>query len=119
MEQAVVQSGIVNSVNYEAGTVCVNFTDLSDSISRDLPMFSNEYRMPEIGDTVVCIFLSNNPARGYCLGKPYSDGSPPREAGEGVIYQDFFGEGFLKYDRFSKTLTLHADHINLEQKGSG
>ena len=116
--QAIVQMGTVNSVNYAAGTVCVVFTDVPDSSANDLQMFGPAYKMPDIGDTVVCLFLDNNPARGFCLGKPFSEDSPPAVSGEGIFYLDFFGEGFIKYDRSSKTLTLHADHVVTEQEAS-
>lgn len=112
---AEVQEGQVSTVNYNSGSVRVVFPDKSNSVSGDLPMFNSHYEMPSIGDTVVCLFLSNNPAHGYCLGTP--NDSPP-VTGEGVFYKDFFGEAFVKYDRATKTLTLHADKVAIEQKGS-
>lgn len=116
--QAVLQTGTVQSINYAAGTVNVTFTDISDSGGNDLQMFGPVYKMPEIGDIVACIFLDNNPTRGFCLGKPFSEDSPPAVSGEGIFYLDLFGEGFIKYDRSSKTLTLHADHVVTEQEAS-
>ncbi len=116
--QAVLQTGTVQSVNYASGTVNVTFTDISDSSENNLQMFGPIYKMPEIGDIVACLFLDNNPTRGFCLGKPFSEDSPPVVFGEGVFYLDLFGEGFIQYDCSSKTLTLHADHIVTEQKGS-
>ena len=115
--QVVLQTGTVKSVDYAAGTVCVTFTDISDSGADDIPMFGPVYKMPDVGDTVACIFLDNNPARDFCLGKPFSDDSLPVVSGKGIFCLDLFGEGFIKYDRASKTLTLHADHVVTEQKG--
>ena len=115
--QAIVQTGTVNTVNYAAGTVSVSFVDIPNSGANDLQMFGPVYKMPDVGDEVACLFLDNNPARGFCLGKPFSEGSPPPVSGEGIFYVDLFGEGFIKYDSSSKTLTLHAAHVVTEQEG--
>jgi hypothetical protein len=64
--------------------------------------------MPNVGDTVVCLFLTNNPARGFCLGTPNQS---PTVTGAGIFYKDFFGEAFIKYDSNAKTLTISAEHV--------
>lgn len=114
---ALVQTGKVNSINYDAGTVRVIFDDIQNSISGELPMLSGEYKMPDVGDKVLCIFLSNNPSRGFCLGKYYQSSNPSQTAGEGVFYKDLFGEGFIKYDKSTHTLTLQAPHIVTTETG--
>lgn len=103
-----VQEGKVSSIDYNTGSVRVVFTDRTDSVSAPLPMFNSEYKMPTVGDTVACLFLSNNPARGYCLGTPNDS---PTVTGEGVFYKDFFGEASIKYDSGTKTLTISAGHV--------
>lgn len=106
--EAIVQQGHISSVNYESGSVRVVFADQMNTVSADLPMFNSEYKMPDIGDTVVCLFLSNNPTRGFCLGTPNQS---PTVTGAGVFYKDFFGEAYIKYDSTAKTLTFSAEHV--------
>ena len=104
----IVQQGKVSSIDYDTGSVRVVFTDRQNSVSAPLPMFNSEYKMPDVGDVVICLFLSNNPSRGYCLGTPNQSLTV---TGEGVYYKDFFGEGYIKYDSDTKTLTISAGHV--------
>jgi uncharacterized protein len=89
-------------------TLTYTFRIRQDSVSAPLPMFNGEYKMPDVGDAVVCLFLSNNPARGYCLGTPNSS---PAVAGERIFYKDFFGKASIKYDSSTDTLTISAGHV--------
>jgi phage baseplate assembly protein gpV len=113
MQQCVVEEGRVSSVDYKAGTVQVVFDDKSDIVSDDLPLFNSEYRMPDVGDVVVCLFLSNNPTQGFCLGTPQDS---PQVTGKGIFYKDFFGEAFFKYDQSTGTLTINAPHVVINGK---
>lgn len=116
---ALIRTGKVSSRNLNAGTVRINFDDVENSVSCDLPMLNSEYKLPDIKESVVCIFLSNNPARGFCLGTYYQSADLLPYAGDGIFYKDFFGEAFVKYDRSTGTLTLHAPHVQIEQEEGG
>lgn len=116
-DAALVQTGKVSSINYEAGTVRVDFDDMPHSVSGELPMLSGEYKLPEIGEKVLCIFLSNNPSRGFCLGAYFQSKDPPQASGEGVFYKNFFGEAFIKYDKSTQTLTIQAPHVVTKETG--
>lgn len=117
MDSEIIRTGTVCSTNPDAGTVKVVFADRSGSVSAELPMLRSIYRMPEIGETVLCLFLTNNPARGFCLGTYFSPDNPPPAPGDGILYMDLFGAGFVKYDNATQTLTLHAPHVTIEQEG--
>ena len=108
VKNIIVAEGKVSSVDYTAGTVRVTFPDRANSVSAPLPMFNTEYKMPNVGNNVVCLFLSNNPARGFCLGSPQF--SPP-VTGQGIYYKDFFGKASIKYDESTDTMTISAGHV--------
>lgn len=116
---ALIRTGKVSSRNLSNGTVRVNFDDVPNSVSSDLPMLNSEYKMPSVKDKVLCIFLSNNPSRGFCLGTYNQSSDDLSFAGDGVFYKDFFGEGYFKYDKSTQTLTIHAPHVVIKEGGGG
>lgn len=109
-----IRLGKVSSVNHAAGRVKVAFSDKDNIVSTELPYLAFEYNMPKVNDMVVCIFLGNGVSQGFCLGSYYSDFNKPKEAGSDIYYKDFFGEGFMKYDKLTKTLTIKAENIRIE-----
>ncbi|MFT5871106.1 MAG: phage baseplate assembly protein gpV [Clostridium sp.] len=117
-----VRIGQVSSVDETKCTIKVKFSDKDDMISDDIPYFSFEYNMPNIGDYVACIFLGNGLQSGFCLGKYYGEDNPPPVQDKDIYYKDFFGEASLQYDKNTKTLTIKAENIvidgNLEVSGN-
>jgi phage baseplate assembly protein gpV len=110
----IIRIGKVSSINHTAGRVRVVFSDKDSIVSSELPLLSFEYNMPSVGDSVLCIFLLNGISKGFCLGKYYSDQNNPGESGENIYFKDLLGEGFIRYDKTSKTLTLNAQSIAFE-----
>lgn len=109
-----IRIGKVSSINYELGTVKVIFSDQSNIVTNNLPMLSFEYNMPKVNDLVLCLFLGNGISNGFCLGKYYNQNNMPLEHGRDIFYKDFFGEGYLKYDKQTRTLTISAENIQIE-----
>jgi phage baseplate assembly protein gpV len=106
--------GTVSSVNYPAGTVRVCFEDKDNIVTDELPLLSFEYDMPEVGQRVLCLFLGNSIAAGVCLSRYFFDGDRPVESGRDIYYKHFFKEGFLRYNRANRTLTIHAENVVVE-----
>lgn len=108
-----IQIGMVSSVNYKQGTVDVVFQDKDSTVMVDLPLFSNEYQMPSVNDLVTVIFQidSNNSAKGYVVGKPYSSDNMPEQSGKGVYFKRFGRNAYMKYDPASDTLYIHAGRV--------
>ena len=52
MDKEDIRVGRVSAVNYEAGTISVVYEDRDGSVTKDIPMLSHEYMMPEPGDMV-------------------------------------------------------------------
>ena len=58
-EKEVNRVGRVSAINYEAGTISVVYEDQDGSVTKDVPMLSHEYFMPEVGMQVAVCHLSN------------------------------------------------------------
>jgi phage baseplate assembly protein V len=109
----IIRTGKVSSINYDKGTVKVTFPDKDDIVTRDLPYLSFEYNMPDVGDTVLCVFLPNGISKGFCLGQPYSLKNMPVQPGPQYYYKNIYDEAFYQYDKNTKTLTIDAENIVL------
>ena len=109
--QDVSRVGYISTVNPDAGMAKVQYPETGNTTS-DLPIykFGDEYRMPEIGDQVIVIHLSNDSSSGIILGKFWDETDPPKEK-EGYR-KGFYGRAFEKVQ--DNIYTLHADEIILE-----
>jgi len=107
----IIRRGTVESVDYKNGTIKIVQEDRDDSVSFDLPLMSFEYNPPNIGDMVIAVFLSNDNAQGFVIGKPYNNSNLPTKGREGVIRKDYDIDAFIEYDKNTKTLTLQAQNI--------
>lgn len=83
-----IRLGKVSAVNYAAGTVRVVYHDRDDSVTQEIPLLSSEYNMPEVGDAVLVLHLSNGAEMGVVLGCPWSDGNRPAESGKGLFRKE-------------------------------
>jgi phage baseplate assembly protein V len=114
MLKNMIRIGKVSSINPAKGMVRVVIEDQQDMVTNDLPMLSNEYNLPTIGDLVLCLFLGNGISSGFCLGKYFSTVNPPPVTDSQIIYKDFGDGSCIKYDKASKTLTIKADTVAIE-----
>lgn len=116
-----IRIGKVSSVNYHEGTVDVIFADEEDCVKRGIPVFSEEYRMPGINDTVVMVFQSNSGSReqGYVVGTPFSKKNMPEVSGAGVFFKRFSDTAYMQYDPESDTLTIHAGKVKIRNLEEG
>ena len=107
-----IRIGIVSSINYQNGSIKVAFPDKDNMVSKELPLLSFEYNVPNVGDTVLTIFYAKG--RGICLGKFYSKDNLPSESGANIIKKDFSESDHIKYDKDTNTLTIKATNLVLE-----
>jgi len=103
--------GDVSSVNYENGTVRVAFFDMNNIVSSEIPMLSNEYNIPDVGDTVACIMYNHGNSKGICLGSFYNSSNKDPDGAEELYIKRFLSEGYIKYSKASKTLTIASDAV--------
>jgi phage baseplate assembly protein V len=106
-----VRVGRVSSINSANATVRVVFEDRENMVSYDLPvivrqsMSNKEYWMPDVGEQVLCLFLPNGNAQGFCLGSFYSDEDQPPVDDPNKWHVRFEDGTSIEYDRDSHTLT--------------
>lgn len=75
-------------------------------------VFSGVYSMPEVGDQVLVLHLSNGSEAGVVLGRPWSRKTKPPEGAEKLYRLDMDrapGVAMVRYDGKTKDLTIHCD----------
>ena len=58
----VIRAGYISAVNYQDGTAQVVYKDRDNSTSPYMPVWSNEYNMPDI-DTLVYVYIFRTAVR--------------------------------------------------------
>lgn len=115
MAERLIRIGRVSSVNAAKGMVSVTYPDLDNSTTGEFPVFSftDEYKMPNVGQEVLVLHLSNGQSAGIVLGR-YWNGSnvPPVSSGFRKEMGDNFGSAYMEYD--GSALTIHASKIILD-----
>lgn len=106
--------GTVSSVDYDTGRLRVVLEDKDNIVTDELPMLSFEYEMPAIGEKVLCLFFGNGLSKGLVLGRYFYQKDMPAESGKDIYFKHFLRDGFLRYNRANKTLTIHAENIVLD-----
>lgn len=111
-----VRLGKVSSLDPAAGLVRVVYHEKDGDVTRCIPIlspiFSGLYSLPEVGDQVLVLHLSNGSEAGVVLGRPWSDKFPPPEGAEGLVRLDMDcapGAAMLRYDSKAKDLSIHCD----------
>lgn len=111
-----VRLGKVSSLDPAAGLVRVVYHEKDGDVTRSIPIlspvFSGLYSLPEVGDQVLVLHLSNGSEAGVVLGRPWSDKFTPPEGAEGLVRLDMDrkpGAAVLRYDAKARELSLHCD----------
>jgi phage baseplate assembly protein gpV len=110
----IVRIGKVSTINYDAGTASVIYTDKNNEASPQYPLFSSAYEMPNVDDTVVVIMLPNSTSKGFIVGVPFSGKKIPDKSGKGIFYKEFSDGTSIYYNPSSKTLAIDVDKVTLE-----
>ncbi len=119
MEQRTVRIGKVSKINYEKGMIRVTYPDLDDSVTAEFPVFSftDEYKMPKIGQEVLVLHLSNGQSAGILMGRYWNKKNIPPDYGQGrnVFNKEIdeeFGKVRITYK--DKKLTLYDEAGDVE-----
>ena len=111
-----IRLGKVSAVDHPAGMVRVVYHEKDDDVTRMIPIlstvFSGVYSMPEVGDQVLVLHLSNGTEAGVVLGRPWSEKTKPPEGAEKLYRLDMDrapGVAMVRYDGKAKDLTIHCD----------
>lgn len=113
----VIRIGEVSSVNYKTGMVSVVYKDQDNAVTDMLPCLSldDEYKMPAVGDDVVCLHFPNGMAAGICLGKYWNEDNRSALTGKDVFRKELArqaGKAYIQYK--NGTITIKADRIVLD-----
>lgn len=91
----------------ERHSIRVEFEDKGGLISAELPVLTTwaldnkMYHMPDVGETVVCLFACNadQTGTGWVIGSRFHDKSEPNADNQDVTRIDFKDGSFMQYDR--------------------
>ena len=111
MANDIFRVGKVSSIDYAAGLVRVAYHDKDDSVTAPLPMLCTEYNMPQVGDPVMVLHLSNGTEAGLVLGRYWSNNNKPPEGAAGLFRKELDrtpGKAMIRYD--GSTLTMCRSH---------
>lgn len=112
MKQSI-QIGTVIKVNYEAGTVDLSFPDKDNFICFDVALLDTVYKMPNLNDQVLVVFLEDN-TQGFVIGRPYNDKNKPSLTGKN-IYENNMNQK-CKIKAVDGTISIQADSIEFNGK---
>ena len=107
--------GKISAIDYAAGMVRVVYHEKDDAVTRPIPLISSEYFMPEIGDLVLVVHLSNGTEAGVVMGRPWSEKNKPTEGAAGLYRKELArtpGEAFFRYK--DGTLTIKAAKVVID-----
>lgn len=115
MAERLIRIGRVSSINAATGMVSVTYPDLDDSATASFPVFSftDEYKMPQVGQSVLVLHLSNGQSAGIVLGRYWNEtNAPPVSSGFRKELGEAFGQAYI--DCQGDTVTIHAGKIVLD-----
>lgn len=103
MAERLIRIGRVSSVNPDSGMVSVTYADLDDSTTDEFPVFSftDEYKMPGIGQEVLVLHLSNGQTAGIVMGRIWNRRNIPPNIGGSVFHKELgqsYGEAYIEYN---------------------
>lgn len=114
MSDNIIRIGKVSAVDTAKGLVAVTYADRDDSVTQLLPMLSTRYHLPEPGDQVLVLHLSNGAEAGVVLGRFWSDKNLPKETGEGLFRIDFDRDGTAYLRQKDGIVTIKGDTIIID-----
>lgn len=110
----VIRAGYISAVNYQDGTAQVVYKDRDNSTSPYMPVWSNEYNMPDVDTLVYVIHLQNGGTRGMILVPPYTDDNRPTEGKKGIWRKDFGDGSYIRYDYDSQHMDIVTHSLHVE-----
>lgn len=111
-----IRVGCVSKINYAAGTIEVTYPDRDDAVTDPFPVlsFNDEYKMPDIGDDVLVLHLSNGSALGLVLGPYWNEDNKPQVSGKDVYRKELSRTPGKAYVQFKDgTVDLRGPAVRL------
>lgn len=125
----IIRIGRVSSIDVNANTARVAFSDKDDLVSGNLmivnrgSMVDKDYWIPDIDEQVLCLMMPNKSGQGlnegFILGSFFSAEDVPQERSADVRAIKFGDGTVIKHDRKSGSLTVNATgDIDISAGGS-
>lgn len=97
-----IRVGCASKINYKEGTIEVTYPDRDDAVTDPFPVlsFNDEYKMPDIGQDVLVLHLSNGSALGIVLGPYWNKDHKPAVSGKDVYRKEMAqtpGKAYTQY----------------------
>ena len=91
MAEKLIRIGKISKIDYETGMAEVTYPDMDNSVTALFPIvnLNEEYKMPEIGEEVLVLHLSNGAASGLILGPFWNEANKPAVNGKNVFRKEF------------------------------
>lgn len=119
-----IHAGEVSAIYPERHTARVLLPDLN-IVSDELPILvpaavkSHDYRLPEVGETVLVAFSSSGAEAGYILGCLYTAGDPVPVKSKDVRHWSMEGAGAIELDRSAHSVTIIDAHGSVIKMAGG
>nr|WP_294490730.1 hypothetical protein [uncultured Anaerosporobacter sp.] len=115
----IIRTGEVSSIDFKNGMIKVTYQDRDNDVTDSIPYLSlnGEYKMPNEGDMVVVLHLSNGSSFGIALGTFWSDGNKPYKTGKGLYRKELsnaLNEAYFEYDSSTNTLIIKANNVVIQ-----
>lgn len=112
----IVKEGIVSEVYPDRHAARVTFEDKDNVVSAELPIITiwalenKTYALPDIGETVLCIFATNDgtSGEGWIIGSRFHEKSKPNAKSQDVTRIDFRDGTFIEYDREKHAMKIEC-----------
>ncbi len=103
--------GEISAIYPERGTARVLLPDFGlvtkeCQIAFPASVKSHDYRMPEVGETVLVVFLDNGHETGFIIGYVYNRKDPVPVASADVRHWSMEGAGAIELDRANGSMTF-------------
>jgi phage baseplate assembly protein gpV len=111
-----IRVGCVSKINYEEGTIEVTYPDRDDAVTDPFPVlsFNDEYKMPDIGQDVLVLHLSNGSALGIVLGPYWNKDNKPAASGKDVYRKEMAQKPGKAYTQYKDgTVELRGPAVRL------
>lgn len=122
-EARYIRLGLVSRVDPDNGMAAVTYPDLDGNTTVDVPVFSftDEYKMPKVGSTVLVLHSPSGQCAAFILGHIWNKKNKCPHTGEDIWRKELahdYGTAFMDYDGATNTLTIEAPNIVLRASSS-
>ena len=119
-----IHAGEVSAISPARHTARVKLPDLN-IVTDELPILvpaavkSHDYRLPEVGETVLVAFSSSGAEAGYILGCLYTAADPVPVKSADVRHWSMEGAGAVELDRNAHSVTIIDAHGSVIKMAGG